>query len=156
MAIKYTNTFHCKSLQNLPKFGFLVWKYALWQPRFGGSNLIQQWCRGNTNTCELAPVKKMKTDKKFFQGSMLWFSAILDNFRQKNGFFLKNECYDQNFAQFNFVLSQKANFFADFFGENILKIIASVPGSVAKKNFLGTVYRKWCIICGPVSCIAHH
>jgi hypothetical protein len=32
MAIKYTNHFHCKSLQNLPKLGFLVWKYATWQP----------------------------------------------------------------------------------------------------------------------------
>jgi hypothetical protein len=32
MAIKYTNIFHCKTLQNLPKLGFLVWKYAIWQP----------------------------------------------------------------------------------------------------------------------------
>jgi hypothetical protein len=31
-AIKYTNIFHCKSLQILPKLGFLVWKYAIWQP----------------------------------------------------------------------------------------------------------------------------
>jgi hypothetical protein len=27
MAIKYTIIFHCKTLQNLPKLGFLVWKY---------------------------------------------------------------------------------------------------------------------------------
>jgi hypothetical protein len=26
MAIPFTNIFHCKKLQNLPKFGFLVWK----------------------------------------------------------------------------------------------------------------------------------
>jgi hypothetical protein len=26
MAIKYTDIFHCKTLQNLPKQGFLVWK----------------------------------------------------------------------------------------------------------------------------------
>jgi hypothetical protein len=32
MAIKYTNIFHCLTLQNLPKFGFLVGKYAIWQP----------------------------------------------------------------------------------------------------------------------------
>jgi hypothetical protein len=33
-------------------------------------------------------------------GSMLWsqFSAVFDNFRQKNGIFLKNYRYDQNFA----------------------------------------------------------
>jgi hypothetical protein len=30
-AIKYTNFFHCKTLQNLPNLGFLVWKYAIWQ-----------------------------------------------------------------------------------------------------------------------------
>jgi hypothetical protein len=27
MAMKYTDVFHCKSLQNLPKLGFLVRKY---------------------------------------------------------------------------------------------------------------------------------
>jgi hypothetical protein len=43
-------------------------------------------------------------------------------------FFLKNQCYDQNFAYFTFVLSQKRQFFAEFFGENIFKIITSVPG----------------------------
>jgi hypothetical protein len=32
MAVKYTNIFHCKTLQNLPKFGFLVLKYTIWQP----------------------------------------------------------------------------------------------------------------------------
>jgi hypothetical protein len=26
MAIKYRNIFHCKKLQNVPKFGFSVWK----------------------------------------------------------------------------------------------------------------------------------
>jgi hypothetical protein len=26
MSIKYTIIFHCETLQNLPKFGFLVWK----------------------------------------------------------------------------------------------------------------------------------
>jgi hypothetical protein len=34
------------------------------------------------------------------QGSIVWsqFSAIFDNFRQKNGVFLKNQCYEQIFA----------------------------------------------------------
>jgi hypothetical protein len=31
-TIKYTNIFHYKTLQNLPKFGFLVCKFAIWQP----------------------------------------------------------------------------------------------------------------------------
>jgi hypothetical protein len=32
MDIICTNIFYCKTLQNLPKLGFLVWKYAIWQP----------------------------------------------------------------------------------------------------------------------------
>jgi hypothetical protein len=32
MVIKYTNIFNCKTLQNLPKLGFLVWKQTIWQP----------------------------------------------------------------------------------------------------------------------------
>jgi hypothetical protein len=32
MSIKYTNMFHFKNLQNLPKLGWLVEKYAIWQP----------------------------------------------------------------------------------------------------------------------------
>jgi hypothetical protein len=31
-AKKYTNIFNCKTLHNLPKLGFLVWKYTIWQP----------------------------------------------------------------------------------------------------------------------------
>jgi hypothetical protein len=32
MAIKHTNIFLFKALQNLPKLGFLVLKHAIWQP----------------------------------------------------------------------------------------------------------------------------
>jgi hypothetical protein len=32
VSINYTNIFHCKTFQNLPKFGFLVWKQTIWQP----------------------------------------------------------------------------------------------------------------------------
>jgi hypothetical protein len=32
MAIKYTNFFHFKALQNVPKLEFWVWKYTIWQP----------------------------------------------------------------------------------------------------------------------------
>jgi hypothetical protein len=27
----YNNLFHSKALQNLPKLGFFVWKYTMWQ-----------------------------------------------------------------------------------------------------------------------------
>jgi hypothetical protein len=50
-------------------------------------------------------------------------------FGEKNGVFLKNQCYDQIFAKGSSSLSKKANIFAKFFVENILKIITSVPGS---------------------------
>jgi hypothetical protein len=30
--MKYTNSFHYKTLQNLPKLGFLVWKKTIWHP----------------------------------------------------------------------------------------------------------------------------
>jgi hypothetical protein len=32
MAVKCTNVFKCKTLQNLPKLGFSNWKYTIWQP----------------------------------------------------------------------------------------------------------------------------
>jgi hypothetical protein len=38
MAIKCSNIVHCKTFQNLPKFGFLVWKYTIWQPCLSGEN----------------------------------------------------------------------------------------------------------------------
>jgi hypothetical protein len=31
-TVKITNIFLFKTLQNLPKLGFLVWEYAIWQP----------------------------------------------------------------------------------------------------------------------------
>jgi hypothetical protein len=32
VSVKHTNVFHCRTLQNVPNFGFLVWKQTLWQP----------------------------------------------------------------------------------------------------------------------------
>jgi hypothetical protein len=50
---------------------------------------------------------------------------------KKLAFFLgKYQCYDQPFSKFSFVLSQNAYFFAKFFGENIFKIITSVPETI--------------------------
>jgi hypothetical protein len=53
---------------------------------------------------------------------------------KKIGVFLNYQCYSQFFSKFSFVLTQKRQFFAKFFGENIFKIIASVPeGSFLKQ-----------------------
>jgi hypothetical protein len=38
VSIKYTNIFHCKTHQNFPKFGFLVWEQTIWQPYFVWQN----------------------------------------------------------------------------------------------------------------------
>jgi hypothetical protein len=46
MAIKYINNVHYKTLENLPKLGFLVWKYAIWQPWFW-----QRWDRDFAEKC---------------------------------------------------------------------------------------------------------
>jgi hypothetical protein len=35
MAIKYSNIFQSKAIQNLPKLGLLVWKQTIWQPCTG-------------------------------------------------------------------------------------------------------------------------
>jgi hypothetical protein len=35
VSIKYTIISNCKTLQNLPKFRFMVWKQTIWQPCFG-------------------------------------------------------------------------------------------------------------------------
>jgi hypothetical protein len=49
------------------------------------------------------------------------------------GVFLKNQCYDQFFQNLALFWVKNANFFAKFFGENIWKIITSVPDKFAKK-----------------------
>jgi hypothetical protein len=49
MSIKWTKCpeniptiiFHCKTLQSLPKFGFLVWKQTIWQPWVSASEEIR-------------------------------------------------------------------------------------------------------------------
>jgi hypothetical protein len=85
---------------------------------------ISLWIRWNFKTGRPHfPSGRTLKPKQGDLGPMLWsqFSAIFDNFRQKIGVFLKKQCYGKIFAQFSFALSQKRQFFAEFFGENILK-----------------------------------
>jgi hypothetical protein len=55
------------------------------------------------------------------------FLRFLTIFGEKICVFLKNQCYDQIFAKASRCLSKSANIFAKFFGENISKIITSIP-----------------------------
>jgi hypothetical protein len=51
--------------------------------------------------------------------------------QHKIGVFLKKQCYDKIFTKSSKSLSKKASFFAKFLGENIFKIITSVPVRLA-------------------------
>jgi hypothetical protein len=66
---------------------------------------------------------------KNYMGSMLWsqFSAIFANFRRKNWRFSQKPMLWSKFCII-LIWVKNANFFAEFFGENIWKIITSVPG----------------------------
>jgi hypothetical protein len=58
---------------------------------------------------------------------MITIFAIFANLRQKIGVFSKTNVMIKCFAKTSSTLSKNANIFAKFFGENILKIITSVP-----------------------------
>jgi hypothetical protein len=45
----------------------------------------------------------------------------LGNFRKKNGFFLKNKCYDPNFAKSSSILNKKPPFLSPNFSPNLIK-----------------------------------
>jgi hypothetical protein len=86
------------------------------------------------STTALARNCKLKSRKigsrgRCYDHNFLRFFPI---FGEKIGVFLKYQCYDQLFSKFSFVSSQKRQFFAKFFGENILKIITSAPGANPK------------------------
>jgi hypothetical protein len=95
----------------------------------------------NCGTCKAQPKPGVDVMITIF-GDFSQFSA------KKIGVFLKYQCYDQLFSKFSFVLSQKTpiflqNFFAKFFGENIFKVITSVPacfGKIFKTALNGAVW----------------
>jgi hypothetical protein len=70
MDIKCTSIFYCKTLQNLPKFGFLVWKYTIWQPWFW----LRLWC-GEAETLTPSQLSKKWVEQIFVHPR--FFSAII-------------------------------------------------------------------------------
>jgi hypothetical protein len=70
-GIKFTDIFHCKTLQNFPKLGFWVWKYTIWNP---DSVSVRQGCQmayfktQNPNLCKFWRVLQLKM--------LLYFIAI--------------------------------------------------------------------------------
>jgi hypothetical protein len=61
---------------------------------------------------------KLSTWGRYYDHNFLRFSTI---FGEKIGVFLKNQCYDQNFAYLSFVLSQKRQFFRWIFRRKYFK-----------------------------------
>jgi hypothetical protein len=72
---------------------------------------------------------KIKSRGRCYAHNFLRFSTI---FGEKIGVFLKNQCYDQLFSKFGFVLRKKRPIFSlNFSAKNILKIITLVPGNTS-------------------------
>jgi hypothetical protein len=116
MCVKYTNALHCKTLQKLPKFGFLVWKYAIWQPwssprRFNRNNSLRTYLRPGTDV------------------------IILKRFSQKNQ---RNKAKLWNFFDHNIVFWEKRQFFTEkFLKSQKIVILTSTP--VLNKSLLPRV-----------------
>jgi hypothetical protein len=68
-------------------------------------------------------------------GPMLWlhFSAIFGNFQRKTGVFLKSIVVIK-FLHYLALFWVKSAIFLPYFGENIQKIITSVPNEFVKKS----------------------
>jgi hypothetical protein len=74
MAIKYSNIFHCKTLQNLPKMVILVWKQIIWQP----------WPNGWSFTLVWFFYKKYRTSPKVWDNSFPKYRLSI-NFKRWDG-----------------------------------------------------------------------
>jgi hypothetical protein len=73
-------------------------------------------CASGTLPCQRGSSSGIKLIKA---KSVPGVDVMITIFRDFRHFLAKNQCSDQIFAKFSFVLSQKRQFFADFFGENI-------------------------------------
>jgi hypothetical protein len=73
MAKYYTNLFHSKALQNLPKLVlFLIWNYAIWQPCLLHLFLNRWLCRSSEFDLSILCPAKGKKNWRFSQKPMLW------------------------------------------------------------------------------------
>jgi hypothetical protein len=83
--MKYTKIFHCKTLQNLPKLGFLVWKQTIWQPCFKSANRAE-YIIGPTRV----PFQQEKEKTDLSKSSFLILST--------KTFFLSSEYFFRTFS----------------------------------------------------------
>jgi hypothetical protein len=105
-----------------PFFVKIITERLLWKGVAPKVGLLQKWFtkKPKVNN-QKAKINQSGVDVTIFC-DFCQFSA------KKLAFILKNQCYD-HFFYLNLALFwvKNANFFAKFFGENILKIITSVP-----------------------------
>jgi hypothetical protein len=67
IPIKYTNSVHCQTLQNLPKLGFLVWKYTIWHPwREGVKRIEWDVCKATKKRLKTMRNHEQRMTKHFF------------------------------------------------------------------------------------------
>jgi hypothetical protein len=99
MAIEYTNLAHSKTLQKLPKLGFWVSRYTIWQPWKKLSEIFAQGCRqliGKTNKqkernifCDIL-CRTIRTKVTSFGSStdvMIFKNIFAEKFSKKIGVF---------------------------------------------------------------------
>jgi hypothetical protein len=94
MVIKYTKIFHSKTLRNLPKLGFLVWKQTIWQPCL---------VRGHS-TKRAERVKGRKKGAKISARSASVLSNVLHDKKErlKSPIFPQSETVQARSASYNF------------------------------------------------------
>jgi hypothetical protein len=96
-------------------------RYSEGKMQIGLINLHEQWflCCSVCTYCVMlgnTQLGSVLIRDRCYDHNFLRFLTI---FCEKIGVFLKKQCYDQFFI--SFVFSQKRQFFAEFFGENIFK-----------------------------------
>jgi hypothetical protein len=123
MVIKYTNIFHCKTFQNLPKLGFLVWKCTIWQPCFQSLRavLLMRWAGFQTDNDD-SPLGQLYRDQCYDHN----FFAIFANVQPKNRRFSQKPLLWSKFWNKLAVICTKKS---KNFCENISKIITSFNGN---------------------------
>jgi hypothetical protein len=100
---------------------------------------VQQYIGANFKPGDkLMLLKTCVSRGRCYDHNFLRFSPI---FGEKIGVFLKNQCYDQFFSQTSSSLSKKRQYFRWIFGENILKIITSVPGRWFLIHFFRWIFK---------------
>jgi hypothetical protein len=83
----YTNIVRCKTLQNWPKLGFLVWKYTIWQPWWqhresfggkggGGGHQMMDRSFGARFLDRLPDKWKARTPARKWQTDNTWSSSL--------------------------------------------------------------------------------